>query len=262
MSDISWGSDSSVDGVCGYVNRDWKLHPEFSSHAGYSGKLYPKSDWVELIELQKKNQSSPLHVHKGNGIKILSQGRYGYCWMYGTVNCVLNRYAAQGIDPVPDLNPHATAAMGKQYRNKGGYAIEATNYISQLGIPEYDVWPAYSNDRSLASDPKVIASASKHKLVTFEEAPRNSFETVMSALLCPVDPSPVTLAFGWWKHLVAGLRAVYRGSGRSIEYGLEFVNSWGKKWGQAGFGTVWNGKAVPFESVVVRSVKATRESSI
>ena len=56
----------------------------------------PKSDWVELIELQKKNQSSPLHVHKGNDVKVLSQGRYGYCWMYGTVNCILNRYAAQG----------------------------------------------------------------------------------------------------------------------------------------------------------------------
>ena len=258
MSDISW--DAHTDEVCGYTPRDWDLHPEFSSHSEYSGKLYPKSDWIELIELQKQNQSSALHVHKGNKVKVLSQGRYGYCWMYGTVNCVLNRYAAQGIDPVPDLNAHGTAAMGKRYRNKGGYAVEGTNFISQYGIPEYAVWPTYSNDRSLETDPKVIASCKKHKLVTFEEAPRSSFETVMSALICPVDPCPVTLAFSWWRHLVAGLRAVYRGSGRSVEFGLEFVNSWGTKWGNGGYGTVWNQKAVPFESVIVRAVKAVKES--
>lgn len=258
MSDISW--DANTDGTCGYSSRDWDLHPEFSCHNEYSGKLYPKSDWVELIELQSKNQSSPFHVHKGNKTKVLNQGRYGYCWMYGTVNCILNRYSAQGIDPAPDLNAHATAAMGKRYRNQGGFGAEATEFVAQFGIPEYDVWPEYSNDRSLETNPAVIESCKKHKLVTFEEAPRNSFEAVVSALICPVDPCPVTLAFSWWRHLVAGLRPVYRGSGRSVEFGLEFVNSWGANWGEGGYGKVWNQKAVPFEAVIVRAVKAVKES--
>lgn len=258
MSDISW--DANSDGVCGYKDRDWDLHPQFSSHQEYTGKIYPRADWRELIELQKKNRTSPMDIHQGNEVPILNQGRYGYCWMYGTVGCILNRYAAQGIDPVPNLNAHATAAMGKRYRNKGGFGVEASNFIVERGIPEFDVWPEFSNNRSLENDPKVIASCEKHNLVTFEEMPRNSFDAVMSSLIDPIDPSPTTLAFSWWRHLVAGLSGLYRGSGRSIEWGLGFANSWTTKWGSRGYGEVWNAKAKPFEAVVVRSVKAAKES--
>tara|TARA_Y100000361_G_scaffold36089_1_gene30569 strand:- start:26990 stop:27742 length:753 start_codon:yes stop_codon:yes gene_type:complete len=245
-------------GQKGYVPRDWQSYPEFCSHSQYSGKIYPRKDWVELIELQRKNLTAPVHVHQYNKVPVLNQGRYGYCWMYGTVACILNRYAAQGIDPVPNLNAHATAAMGKRYRNQGGFGIEATKYIQKYGIPEFDVWPQFSNDRSLEKDPKVIESCKQHKLVDFEEMPRNSFDSVMSCLICPVDPSPCTLAFDWWRHLVAGMYATYRGSGNNIEWGIGFVNSW-KNWGDNGFGVVWNKKAVAFESVAVRSVKAVRE---
>ena len=258
MSDISW--DANTDGVRGYELRDWDLRPQFSAHQEYSGAIYPRKDWVELIELQKKNRTSPMDIHKGNNIPVESQGRYGYCWMYGSVACITNRYAAQGIDPVPNLNPHSTAAMGKRYRNQGGYGIEATSFVQQRGIATYDTWPQYSNNRSLETDPKVIADCKKHKLVTFEELPRNDFDAVMSALIDPIDPSPATLAFSWWRHLVAGLCGLYRGSGRSIEWGLGFVNSWGTKWGDKGYGTVWNSKAKPFESVAVRSVKAVKEN--
>jgi hypothetical protein len=257
VSDISW--DANTDAVCGYESRDWDLHPQFSSHEEYTGTVYPRKDWVELIELQKKNRTSPMHIHKGNEIPILNQGRYGYCWMYGTVGCILNRYAVQGIDPVPNLNAHSTAAMGKRYRNQGGFGVEATGYIQQRGLATYDTWPEFSNDRSLETDPKVIADCKKHKLVTFEEMPRDSFDAVMSCLIDPIDPSPCTLAFSWWRHLVAGLCGMYRGSGRSIEWGLGFANSWTEKWGQKGYGTVWNSKAKPFESVAVRSVKAVKE---
>ena len=257
MSDISW--DANTDQVCGYESRDWSLHPQFSAHREYSGTIYPRKDWVELIELQKKNRSSPMVIHKGNKIPVGNQSAFPFCWCWATIACVSNRYAAQGIDPVPPLNPHATACMGKRYRRQGGFGVEATQYIQQYGIPTLDVWPAYSMDRSLEKDPEVIESCKKHKLVTFQEMPRNSFDAVMSALIDPVDPSPCTLAFSWWRHMVAGLQGLYRGSGRNIEWGFGFVNSWGAKWGNKGFGTVWNSKAKPFESVAVRAVKATQE---
>lgn len=247
------------EGEKGYIPRDYTAYPEFCAHPEYSGKVYPRSDWVELLELQKKNESSPYHVHKQNKIPILNQGRYGYCWMYGTVACILNRYATQGIDPVPNLNAHAPAAMGKNYRNKGGFGIESTRYIEKYGIPEMDVWPEFSNNKSLAKSSKVKKSCERHKLVTFEELPKNNFDAVVSALLDPVDPCPVTLAYNWWRHLICGLIPVYRGSGRSREWGLQFVNSWGLKYGDQGFGKVWGKKAVPFESIAVRSVKVRSE---
>jgi len=242
-------------GEKGYVQRDWDAHPEFTMHAPYSGRVFPRKDWRELIELQNKNETSPWHVHTGNNIPVKSQGRYGYCWMWGVCNCVLNRYAAQGIDPVPNLNPHATAAMTKGYRNRGGYASEAAKGIEEYGIPTFDVWPEYSMDRSLESDANVKASAAKHKIVTFQEMPRDDFDAVVSCLLDPVDPSPVAIALSWWRHLVAALQVVYKDG----EYGLKICNSWGESWGDKGYGILWSEKAVPYESLAVRSVKATHE---
>lgn len=245
----------------GYIPRDYRAVPEFSQYQEYTGKMYPKSDWVELIELQKENKTSPYDVHKHNKVPVLDQGRYGYCWMYGTVACVLNRYAAQGLDPVPALNAHGTAALVKNFRNQGGFGVEAAKGIQKFGIPEFKVWPKFSNDRSLQNKASVKANSKKHKLVTFEELPRNAFEAVMSALICPIDPVPLTLAYSDWRHLVGGMRAVYRGSGRSLDFGIEFVNSWTERYGEKGYGTRWGKKAVPFESVVVRSVKAREENN-
>lgn len=247
-------------GVTGYEPRDYEQFPEGFAYSMYSGEIYPRSDWKELIELQKSNETRPLDVHKYNKVPVLNQGRYGYCWMYGCVNAVLNRYAAQGIDPVPDLNAHATAAMRKRYQNRGGFGVEAAEAIQKYGIPEYSVWPEFSNNRSLENDPDVRASCDKHKLVTFEELPREDiFDIVVSSIISPTDPSPCTLAYSHWRHLVCGLEVRYRGSGRSVEWGLGFVNSWGSKWGDGGFGVLWGSKAVPFESVSVRSVKAVKE---
>jgi len=257
MSDISW--DANTDGVCGYESRDWDLHPEFSAEPEFSGPIYPRKDWVELIELQRRNKTSPMHIHKGNDIPVRSQGRYGYCWCWGLVNAIRNRYAAQGIDPNPDLNAHGTAAMWKRYANRGGYGSEACLAVEKYGIPTYEFWPAYSNDRSLEKDPRVAENRKKHKLVKFEEMPKDSFDAVMSCLI-GIDPSPVTLAYSWWRHLVCGLQGLYRGTGRGVEFGFGFVNSWGKQWGSQGYGEVWNAKAKPFEAIAVRSVSAISEA--
>ncbi len=241
--------------IKGYTPRDYEQFPEFCAFQEFSGTIYPRKDWRELIELQKENESSPFHVHKNNNIQVLNQRSTPYCWMYGTVACVLNRAAAQGIQPVPDLNAQATAAMGKRYRKNGGFGIEACKYIEKYGIPTCDVWPEHNFNKSYEGKPEVKESAKLHKIVTFEELPRNNFDAVMSALLCPVDPVPVTLAFNWWRHLVCGLRGVYNGR----EFGLGFVNSWGTKYKDGGFSEVFGSRAVPFEAVAVRSIKSITE---
>ena len=118
MSDISW--DANSDGVCGYKDRDWDLHPQFSSHQEYTGKIYPRADWRELIELQKKNRTSPMDIHQGNEVPILNQGRYGYCWMYGTVGCILNRFAYFGLfvnpkTPFQNVRPSGRILLGRNF---------------------------------------------------------------------------------------------------------------------------------------------------
>lgn len=248
-------------GEKGYVLRDYEAFPEGFQHAMYEGTIYPRSDWRELIELGKKNKTRPMDWHVGKGQRVLQQGRLGFCWAYGTISSMITAYSMSGIgDPYPDLNPHSTAAMGKRYRNQGGFAIEATRFVEKYGVSEYKYWPGHSMDRSLEKDPKVIASCKKHKLFKFNELPREDFDAVMSSLIAP-DARPTTLAFSHWRHLVAGLSGNYRGSGRSIEWGLDFVNSWGTNWGSKGYGTLWGSKAIPFEAVRVEAVKPTVEGA-
>lgn len=245
----------------GYELRDYASNPEFCAAPEFSGKLYPRKDWIELIELQRKNLSSPKHVHDMNSVKPMSQKSTNFCWMYGTVACVLNRYAAQGIDPSPKLNAFATAALGKKGRNRGGYGIEAVRYIEKWGICTTDVWREFDWNLKNYNKEEVKASAARHRIVEFEEFSREGiWDSVVSALLCPINPCPVTLAYSHWRHLVAGMQVTYRGSKSRPEFGITFMNSWGN-WGSKkdGYGTFYGQKAVPFESIAVRSTKVRSE---
>jgi len=247
----------------GYVLRNYAEDKEGDSFPMLSAPMIPKSDWVELIHLHREAKSSPKDVHQYSGIKPMSQKSTNYCWMYGTVACVANRLGAQGIDTgLNDLNAFATAALGKKGSNRGGYGSEACRYIQSYGIPSKSVWKEFDWDRKQYNKPEVKASADLTKLVSFEELPRQDiFAFVVSTILNPVNPCPVTLAYSHWRHLVAGMEVTYRGSRSRPEFGLTFINSWGP-WGPSknGYGTFYGQKAVPFESIAVRHVKARCES--
>jgi len=241
----------------GYILRDYKSVPEFSAYPEYSGRRHDRSQWKQLIDMHNANQSMPVHWHK-KYCKIKSQKRTNYCWMFGTVACVENRLAHQGISGV-DLCAFATAYRGKQGRNRGGYGVEACRYIDQFGIPDCKVYPNFSKDMSLWKRPEVIASSSANKIVSFNELGRNDFEGAVSALIDDVDPRPVTLALSWWRHLVCGLGVAYNGR----DYGIIIANSHGTQYSAGGekngYGILWGRKAVPFESVAVGTVLARKE---
>ena len=113
-----------------------------------------------------------------------------------------------------------------------------------------------------ADDPDVVESRKLHRLVDFQEHTRERvFEETMSSIICPVNPSPSAVAFSWWNHAVGALAGNYRKRGRRVEFGFDFVNSYGKNWNgkRRGYGTVWGTKAIPFEAVTVRAVSAVSE---
>ncbi len=218
-----------------------------------NGPRYDRKDWPELMALQEKHRTSPLHVHQDYKVPVLSQERTNYCWMFGTVAGVMNRYAAMdGVAPL--LSPAGPACQGKAYVNEGGWGEEAVGYIDQFGIPTQDVWPNCSFNEKLPSRPSVKISSSLHNVVQYEIMGNYDFDGVMSALLCPYNSSPVTLGLSWWGHLVLGLQAV-RYSG---EWGIVFVNSWDYDWGDGGYGVLLGEKANPTEAVVIKSIKPRR----
>lgn len=245
-------SDNKKQGPSGYVPRDYTKDPVGFSIPEFTGKVYPRSEWDELIDLQEKNQSSPWHWHVQN-CEIKSQARTNFCWCFGTVSGVETRYAMTGINP-PNLSPTSTACLIKDFKNQGGWGTEACRGIQKYGIAEHRHWPTNSFDRTLPVRHDVRSNMHMHDLIDFEDLGYNRFDAVMSALLDPHDPSPVTGGFMYsfsGPHLVLLLRAVKVGG----EYGVVFANSWGKGWGVEGYGVLVGKDAIPQEAVRIGSVK-------
>ena len=95
---------------------------------------------------------------------------------------------------------------------------------------------------------------SRHGVVGFEDL-GESFDQMMSALLCPIMARPCTLGVMWWGHLVCATKAVKVDG----QYGVVIANSWGPTWGDQGYSVLLGSKARPDESIVVNAIKPRSE---
>ena len=240
----------------GYIERSYTDVPEFSAYPEFSGSRVPRSQWRDRIAYLNDLQIQPYHWHKHEQ-DIMNQKSWPYCWAYGTVGAIKTAYSIQGAGHI-DLNAFALAYKIKNGARRGGFAVEACKGVQRFGLPTHKQIAEFTQTSHW--DEKTEFAASKHKLVEFEELGRRDFDGVVSALIGE-RPSPLTLAFSWWKHLVLGLGVVMDKSG---SVGLIIANSWGSRWSgggmKGGYGIIWGEKAVPYESVAVRAVKAREES--
>ena len=106
----------------GYEARDFDLDPVGLSLPLYSGSIFDRKDWPELMAMQDKNLSSPLDWHL-DGVKIYDQRNTNFCWCFGTVAGVAAQYAKSGID-VLEFSPASTACLVKKFQNVGGWGSQ------------------------------------------------------------------------------------------------------------------------------------------
>jgi len=240
----------------GYVDRDWKAEPFASVVPEYSGEVYSRDIWQDLIKEQVKRECSPYDVFQSARLPVLNQKSLNYCWCFCLVQGVSIAIAKSGYDQSPPLHLSASypAQLYKNFSNSGGWAMQAVSACRKYGIPTVNVFPEATLSKSKCDNDAVRLSAENHSIVQYEECESKDFATAFSALISP-DPCCVTLGLSWWRHAVLGVEAVYD---KHRGYGIRILNSWGSGWGDKGTQVLWEKTrkgCVADEYVVVRSAK-------
>lgn len=245
----------SVSGK-GYIQRDWNSEPFASVVPAYSGHIYPRDIWIDMIMEQDKKKCSPYDVFKSAKLPVLNQKSLNYCWCFCLVQGVSIAIAKSGYDCVPPLHLSASypAQIYKSFSNVGGWAMQAVKACMENGIPTVDVFPEATLSKSKCLSEEVKKSAKQHSIAEYEECESGDFKTAFSALIAP-DASCVTLGLSWWKHAVLGVKPVYD---KNRGFGIMILNSWGSGWSNNGTQVLWEKSrkgCVADEYVVVRSAK-------
>ena len=240
----------------GFIDRDYDAEPFGSVVPAYSGEVYPRDIWRDLIAEQDKRECSPYHAWKSAGAVVYQQASTNYCWCFGLVQGVSIAIAQSGYDTSPPLHLSASypAQLYKGYRNVGGWAMQAVSAVKRFGIPTVQAFPEAVISRSKSQRAAVKESAKNYGIAQYEDIPSKDFAAAFSALIAP-DCSPVTMGLSYWKHLVLGIRGVYS---KERGYGILALNSWGKHWNGNGMKVLYErGKShcIAQEYVAVKSAK-------
>ena len=226
--------------------------PSKTSLGAYSGQVFPRKDWKELMDLQEKQESSPWHHWKGVGIKVKNQRQTSYCWAFGSTGAVETRYAQQGMGNTHLSATSVAAPITNFDKNQGGWGSYFFEHVQEFGIASTRTWKELSLDRSLLKSKKVLDDRFQHDVPCFEEHDYMDLDSVVSALLDPIDPTPVTLGYSWWGHLIFGVRATFT-DGKITLWG---INSWGEDWnGDGTVKLVGESRCTPAEAISVCGVK-------
>jgi hypothetical protein len=232
--------------------------PRKSGFGEYSGPVYPRSDWKELMNLQEVNQSSPWHHWTAAGCKIKDQKRTSLCWSFGSTGATEARFAQQmGVAPVLSV---ASVAMPINDFNvdEGGWGEYHFDYVAQHGQATTDTWPELSTDRSLMKNVDVRNDRFQHDVPCFSEFDWKDLDAMVSALLDPNDPTPCTVGFDWMGHLMWAGRATLTDN----EITLWIINSWGNWNGNGQVKFVGEEKCRAAEAISICGVKPISKREI
>lgn len=238
----------------GLQPRDYRADP-FGSHAvaePYNLNEIPQDQWSARIKAdeQARSRLSDIWAVADNGKpgQVLDQGQSNFCWAHSTTHANMFLRARMGEPYIP-LSAFAVACIIKGYRNEGGWCQQSLEFFADKGCPSQQYWPqgsmSSSNDNSLT-----WANAVLHKTTKWFDVPSRNFGIVASLLLRKI---PVVLDLNWWGHSVCAIDLVEITPNK---FGVRIINSWGKQWGEGGFGILTESRGTPDNSVAPYAVRA------
>lgn len=224
----------------GYIPRDYRTHPVgcMAHVKAFDLPLIPENEWEERLAQQKASKARLSDIRNrgmnGQPIPSLDQDGIGYCWCHGPVSAMLLARAVAGL-PFLDLSPFAVGCIIKNYRDEGGWGIEAMEFIAQRGVPTSEFWPHRAMQRS-HDNPQTWENAKLHVNTEWMDLePRNKAQLVT----CLLSNIPLCAGYNWWGHeiCIMDLESVN-------PFQVRIWNSWGDSWSENGAGILEGNKAI------------------
>jgi hypothetical protein len=243
----TYGADNNYG--TGYVQRDWQAHPYGS--LPYANPLPQElildmDEIIERIEHREKTGTQTSQLLRRNQVRPKNQGQTNYCWNNCVVGAVESNRFFNGLPYIP-LSAASVGGPITNYRNVGGWPIDAVKFVAEKGVVPSSLWPDNAIDRRYDT-PETQAARNLHKIISWWDIPQNSMQAILS-LLCQNITIPVGLL--WWRHAVEYVDPLYFGGRDWINsFGTRLKNSWGD-WEDDGYGILRGSKMVPDDAIAI-----------
>jgi hypothetical protein len=229
---------------------DLPEHPDYSGVAEPfpDSLLIPRSEWQARIEEREERKATLQTYLDAYGVQVKDQGRTNYCWINAPTYCVEVMRARQGLVHVP-LSPASAGAQIKGFRNVGGWGKEGLEFLAANGAVPSQYWPDNAIDRKYAT-PENKERARWYRPDEWWVLANRDIDQLVSCLLRGI---PVAVGYNWWGHEVTAIDPVWLDG----EAAIRIANSWGKGWGENGYGILQGRRMLPDDAVAPRTALAS-----
>jgi hypothetical protein len=183
--------------------RDLKTRPRGAGLREAGIALIPRSEWPTRVAALKDANAGLMALCYGH-VPDNDQSSTNYCWANGPVSGAMHLRYAQGESPIY-LSAASVAGPLSNYRNEGGWGLDAVKFLVSTGCVRDSLWPNAAINRAYASKPEVKADYPRHKLLSANldlGATGKMFDEVAT---CVLLGAPVPVGYDWWGHEVVAV---------------------------------------------------------
>lgn len=212
--------------------------------------VIPRSEWSQRI---KEQAAARARVSDYCNFPAFNQASTNYCWANGPCQAFTIARLQQGLPP-RRISSASIACLLTDYRNVGGWELDAIEGLTDIGATTEDAWPNAAISKAYNT---AAVENDRENYVALEWVELNSFDEFATALL---NGYPCAVAYNWWHHVVILCDLVEISPGH---FGFLIRNSWSDGWGGknelgfGGFAVLAEGKGTPSSGFMLRQVRAS-----
>ena len=189
--------------------------------------LIPQDEWPDRIKEMEERKSRLSDIINAAGLPCKDQSTTSLCWANAPVHCVEIQRVVQNNSMVI-LSPASVASPITKFKNIGGWAEQAIEYLVENGATPVDLWPANAINKQYQTEEARIAALDYKISEWWELVPRNMNQLVS----CLLRRIPVACGYNWQGHETVAIDAVWVNG----EIGVRSRNSWSMNWPKPGAG--------------------------